>query len=145
METRLGSTERRKTTRSAHSSASVAPAITVRSPIATAIDTPGAINEDSWCDKAGRDAFVGEVRDGLDVSADQRSTFVSRPLEDGRIIQGPKADILNTHDVDPIDSPFQSQSEVLIDVLVSEEARTHDSTRPAAWRADPPADRSPRS
>ena len=59
----------------------------------------------------------------------QHSTFVSRPLEDGRIIQGPKADILNPHDVDPIDSPLQPQDEVLIDVLVSEEARTHDSRR----------------
>lgn len=59
------------------------------------------------------------------------------PLEDSRIIQGPKADILNAHDVDPIGSPFQPQDEVLIDVLVSEEARTHDSSRASSLARRP--------
>lgn len=46
------------------------------------------------------------------------------PIGDGGIIQGPKADIMDTHDVDPIDSPVQNQDAVLIDVPVGEETRT---------------------
>lgn len=69
------------------------------------------------------DAIVGVAAQSRHIVRDQNATFAGRPFRNGRIVRPRETDILDTNDVRVRLIALETSDDIVVEILVSREAR----------------------